>query len=301
MRLATRGSPLARYQAELVAGRLKAVDPTLEVELVVVETMGDRRQDVPIHAIGGQGIFVKEVDFAVADGRADAAVHSAKDLPSSGVDDQSLVCVPDRADPRDALVGKGLAELGPGAAVGTGSVRRRAQLAWLRPDLVFRELRGNMATRLSRVPSGGAIVVAAAALDRLGWSDRVAELLPVSVMLPQVAQGAIAVTAGPSLPESTRSLLSSIEVDDVRRAVDAERAYLAAIGGGCDLPVGGHATVGSDGTINLDVMLCSPDGHVMIRERAAGSDPITVGQEAALRVLDGAGGRELLARLSGGA
>src|SRR5580704_1977506 len=185
LRVATRGSDLARWQATFVADRLRTAHPDLTVELVVVSTTGDRRQDLPVWEIGGQGVFVKEVQAAVLEGRADVAVHSAKDLPSTSAPGLLLAAFPGRADPRDALVGAPLAALGPGALVATGSVRRRAQLAWVRPDLTFTGLRGNVATRLDRVPAGGAAVVAAAALERLGLADRAAEILAVEVMLPQ--------------------------------------------------------------------------------------------------------------------
>src|SRR4051794_13815054 len=174
LRAATRGSALARWQTDHVAGLLGA-----DVDVVVVETTGDRRTDVAIHEMGGQGVFVKEVQAAVLDGRADIAVHSAKDLPSVTMPGLTIAAVPERADPRDALVGSTLEGLGAGARVATGSVRRRAQLAWLRPDLTFVGLRGNMGTRLERAgtPEIDAVVVAYAALQRLGWADRAAEVL----------------------------------------------------------------------------------------------------------------------------
>src|SRR4051812_40376032 len=191
LRAATRGSRLARLQTDLVAAMLGT---DVAVEPVVVTTTGDRVTDVPIHAIGGQGVFVKEVQQAVLDGRADVAVHSAKDLPSGPAPDGLvLAAVPPRGDARDALVGSTLAGLAPGARVATGAVRRRAQLAVLRPDLVYDDLRGNVDTRLGKVPDGGAIVVARAALERLGRSDRIAEVMPVEQMVPQVGQGALAV------------------------------------------------------------------------------------------------------------
>ena len=197
LRVATRGSPLALAQAGLVADALAvataagAGDRRVTTELVLVETAGDRRRDLPIGEVGGQGVFVKEVEQALLDGRADVAVHSAKDLPStSATDELEIVAVPGRADPRDALVGLGLSELGPGARVATGAARRRAQLAWLRPDLRFEELRGNVGTRLDKVPAAGAVVVAFAALERLGLTGLAAELLSTSTMLPQVGQGA---------------------------------------------------------------------------------------------------------------
>jgi hydroxymethylbilane synthase len=241
LRLATRGSPLAQWQAGHVADLLRERSPDLAVELVVVETTGDVRRDVPLHSIGGQGVFVREVQEALLAGRADAAVHSAKDLPSVVADGLALVAVPHRGDPRDALVGRALDELRSGATVATGSVRRRAQLQALRPDLVFVELRGNIGTRLERVPADGAVVVAAAALDRLGLLDRAAEIFDVERMCPQVAQGALAVECRAD-DASTRSRLREIEDRPSRAAVDAERGFLAAFGGGCDVPVAAHAT-----------------------------------------------------------
>jgi hydroxymethylbilane synthase len=169
LRIATRGSELALWQARHVADLLTAADPSIEIELVVVRTTGDQRVDVPIWELGGKGVFVAEVRTAVLDGRAELAVHSAKDLPAVPVEGLELVAVPERADARDALVGGALEDLAPGALVATGSVRRRAQLAWARPDLRFCGVRGNIATRLDHVGRDGidAVVVAVAALDRL--------------------------------------------------------------------------------------------------------------------------------------
>jgi hydroxymethylbilane synthase len=215
LRLATRGSALARWQAEEVARLLRQAEAATAVELVTVETTGDRRQDVPVWEMGGQGVFVKEVQAAVLEGRADAAVHSAKDLPSVSAPGLLIAAIPPRADPRDALVGSTLDRLPPGARVATGSVRRRAQLAWLRPDLTFVGLRGNIATRLERVPPGGAVVVAAAAVQRLGLADQVSELLEVAVMLPQVGQGALGIECRAG-DEATIEVLASID-DPVAR------------------------------------------------------------------------------------
>ncbi len=225
LRVATRGSELARWQAARVATLLGD-----DVELVIVTTSGDSRTDVPIHAVGGTGIFVKEVQQAVLDGRADLAVHSAKDLPASGAPDGIvLVAVPERADPRDALVGSTLAALPAGARIGTGSVRRRVQLAALRPDLTFAELRGNVPTRLERAVDFDAVVVAAAALERLGHAERATELLEPSVMLPQVGQGALAVECRTDDAE-TRERLAAIDDTRAHAAVGAERAFLARAG-----------------------------------------------------------------------
>jgi len=287
LRIATRGSELALWQARHIASLLRAAGVD-EVEEVVISTAGDRNRDVPISAIGGRGVFTKEVQAAVLDGRADLAVHSAKDLPSSPElqpDGLVLACVPERADPRDALVGSTLDGLAPGATVATGSVRRRAQLADRRPDLTFTELRGNMDTRVSKVPPGGAVVVALAALQRLGWEDRVAEVLPTSVVLPQVGQGALAVECRAD-DGATRGALASIEHEPSRRCVDAERAWLATLGGGCDLPAGAHCT--PDG--RLRAVLATFDGRIVLRDEVDGYD----GAALAQRMLDG-GGAHLLA------
>lgn len=298
LRIATRGSELARWQADHIAALLSEVHG-LTAELVVVDTTGDRRQDVPLWQMGGKGVFAKEVQAAVLDGRADLAVHSGKDLPSLEVPGLTLAAVPERGDPRDALVGSTLAALPVGGTVATGSVRRRAQLADLRPDLTFVGLRGNMATRLARAGDVAAVVVAAVALERLGLSDRLTEILEPAVLLPQVAQGALAVECR-SADREVRDLLAALDHGPSRLAVTAERAYLAELGGGCDLPAGAHATVTPDGTLSLEALLASLDGRVILRHRAppvAGADvhrAAELGQAAAGYLLDEAGGRQLL-------
>jgi hydroxymethylbilane synthase len=294
LRIATRGSTLARWQAEDVARRLRVADPSCRPELVIVETAGDRRRDVPVWEMGGQGIFVKEVQIAVLEGRADIAVHSAKDLPSQTAQGLALASVPVRADPRDALVGSRLADLAAGATIATGSVRRRAQLAGLRPDLTFTSLRGNIATRLSRVPVGGAVVVAAAALERLGLVDRAAEILDVSVLLPQVGQGAIAVECRDG-DRSTLEIMAAIDDPRAHTELRAERGFLARLGGGCDLPVGAFARLVPDsGEVEVEAMMASLDGRVLIRRSRRGSagDAAGVGAGLAEEILH-AGGDEL--------
>lgn len=248
---------------------LRSTRPGLAIELVVVSTAGDQRRDLPVWELGGQGVFVREVQGAVLDGRADLAVHSAKDLPSWTTEGLVLQAVVGRADARDALVGSRLADLQPGARVATGSVRRRAQLAWVRPDLTFAGLRGNIGTRLGRVPEGGAIVVAAAALARLGLNDRAAEILPTAVMLPQVGQGAIAVECR-SGDDWTRAALAAVDDADAHIAVTAERAFLARLGSGCDLPVGAFAACQPDGTLRVDGLVATADGRVMLRAGRTG-------------------------------
>lgn len=288
IRAATRGSALARWQAEHVAELLRAVDPTIDVELVVVDTQGDRRLDVPIWELGGKGVFAKEVQAAVLEGRADLAVHSAKDLPSVSVPGLVIAAVPERADPRDALVGSTLAGLRDGAEVATGSLRRRAQLAAARPDLRFVGLRGNMQTRLAKAAEHDAIVVAAAALDRLGLAGEIAERLPTEVVLPQVAQAALAVECREDDAE-LRSVLAAIEHEPSRRCVDAERAFLAELGGDCSLPAAAYATLDAAGTLLIEGRLASVDGSTILRH--TGAD----GAAVARHLLDH-GGRELLDR-----
>lgn len=245
IRVATRPSPQARTQAQAVADAISAAT-SRRCELVFVESTGDVRADVPLHQMAGQGIFVKEVQRAVLDGRADVAVHSAKDLPTEG--DPGLVvgawCA--RRDPRDVLVGARLADLANGATVATGSARRRAQLRAARPDLSFAELRGNIGTRLERIPDRGAIVMAAAALEILGLTERITEMLDPTVFVPMIGQGCVAVEHRFG-DGAVRDALTAIDDAATRHAVETERAFLAVLGSGCSLPVGAH--VDSSGTI----------------------------------------------------
>ena len=292
VRAATRGSALARRQTSIVA-RLLAEAGGVAVEPVVVSTTGDRQADTPIHAMGGKGVFVKEVQAAVLDRRADIAVHSAKDLPSVTPEGLVVAAVPRRGDPRDALVGCRLAELPVGATVATGSVRRRAQLAWMRPDLTFAELRGNIATRLEAAAAFDAIVMAAAALQRLGLEPDALDVLEPGVFVPQAGQGAIAVECRADDRAVLEALLT-IEHEPSRRAVDAERAFLAELGGDCSLPAGAHASDASGGGLELTGLLASLDGKVLIRDTRRGRDPETLGRAVARHLLDDCGGRTLL-------
>ena len=292
LRAATRGSALALWQTRHVAALLGD-----DLEEVVVSTVGDRNTDVPIHTMGGKGVFVKEVQAALLDGRADIAVHSGKDLPAITPPELTLVAVPARADARDALIGSSWDDPPTGAKVATGSVRRRAQLAWHRPDLVFSELRGNIQTRLEKLESGGfdAIVMAAAALDRLELSlDTPVERLDPSIMVPQVAQGALAIECRAD-DQPTIDRLLTIQDAATRRVFDAERAFLDELGGDCDLPAGAHAVLTEDDSIELVGMLSSLDGRVLIRERRVGGDPDALGRGVARFLLDERGGHDLLA------
>ena len=292
LRAATRGSALARRQTSIVA-ELLAGAGGVATEPVVVSTTGDRQPDNPIHAMGGKGVFVKEVQAAVLDGRADIAVHSAKDLPSSTPEGLVLAAVPRRGDPRDALVGCRLAELPVGATVATGAVRRKAQLAWMRPDLGFAQLRGNIATRLNKAAAFDAIVMAAAALQRLGLEPNVLEVLEPDVLVPQVGQGAIAVECRAD-DRATLETLLAIEHEPSRRAVDAERAFLAELGGDCSLPAAAHATAGSGSGLELTGLLASLDGKNLIRVTRRGTDPEPLGHATARHLLHDHGNQTLL-------
>jgi hydroxymethylbilane synthase len=293
VRLATRGSPLARRQTSIVTDLLQAAHPGLEVEPVVVRTRGDEDAAAPLDRIGGQGVFVTEVEAAVTDGRADAAVHSAKDMTSVLPAHLILGAVPQRADPRDGLVGCTLSELPAGALVATGSARRRAQLAYLRPDLVFADLRGNMARRVDAAGSGGvtAVVVAVAALERLGWADRLTDVLDPMDVLPQAGQGAIAVQCRAD-DEATRVLLRAIDHEPSHRALRAERAVLAALGGSCTVPVGAFAEEHRPGSPMLRAhgLVASADGHLLIRLSRSGEEPEVLGDELAEALLAGGAG-----------
>ncbi len=243
LRLATRSSAQARTQAQAVADALMMADPDCPVELVFIETLGDSSQQagVPLHTIGGLGVFVKEVQTAVLRGDADMAAHSAKDLPSTVADGLHIAAFCERRDARDALIGAALSELPPGGQVATGSVRRRAQLAAARPDLDFLELRGNIHTRLGKVPPGGAIVMAVAALDILGLMSEIADYLPLDSFVPSPGQGCVAVECRAD-DHDTIERLSAIDHRPSREAVETERAFLAELGSGCSLPVGAYAT-----------------------------------------------------------
>lgn len=241
IRLATRSSAQAKKQSEFLAQQLIAADADLVIELVFVETLGDKKADTPLHEIGGQGVFVKEVQRAVLDGHADIAVHSAKDLPSEQQAGLVIAAFTERRTANDALVGSTLDGLASGATVATGSVRRRAQLARLRPDLQFVDLRGNINTRLGKIPENGAIVMAVAALEVLDLQDRITQMLSLDDAVPMVGQGCVAVEVR-ALDDATRRLLQIIDHAPTRRAVETERAFLSELGAGCTAPIAAHVS-----------------------------------------------------------
>jgi len=267
LRLATRGSRQALGQATAVSEALTAATGRA-VELVEIATTGDIRSEVPLHEMGGQGVFVKEVQRAVLDGRADLAAHSAKDLPSDTADGLVIAAFTERRDPRDALIGSTLADLAEGSTVASGSVRRRAQLQRVRPDLEFAELRGNIDTRLSKIPADGAIVMAVAALQILDMTDRITEMLDIDEFVPAVGQGCVAVECRAD-DTTTIAALAVVDHAATRHAVVVERAFLAELGSGCSLPVGGHVVDG-----RLHTFLANLESGVMVSDQIELSGPI---------------------------
>jgi hydroxymethylbilane synthase len=265
-----------------------------ESRIEIVKTTGDKITDAPLAKIGGKGLFTKEIEEALLDGRADLAVHSLKDLPTEVPEGLTLAAVPAREDPRDALVGKRMAELAAGAKVGTSSLRRAAQLRRLRPDLVVESVRGNLDTRLRKLDDGryDAILLAAAGLKRLGWGGRISEILEPGAMCPAVGQGALAVetrTSGAGF-DACRAL----DHPATHAAVAAERAVLMALGGGCQTPIGAHATV-HNGTMRMLAMVASPDGAELVRGEIEGpaADGESLGRDLAESLLE-RGARRIL-------
>lgn len=274
LRIATRSSAQARAQSEFVASLISAASPATSVEFIYVDTQGDLNATTPLHQMGGQGVFVKEVQRAVLDGRADIAIHSAKDLPSLQAEGLVIGAVGERRTPNDAMVGKSLKDLATGATVATGSVRRKAQLSRVRPDLQFIDLRGNIQTRLSKVPEGGAIVMAIAALEILGLTENISEVLSIDLAVPMVGQGSVAVEA--RIDDAiTLAILATIDHASSRRAIEAERAFLAELGAGCSMPVAAHLTTdgvfhtfmaNDEGTesVQIEGAIGNSDDHKMV-------------------------------------
>ncbi len=279
-RAATRSSPLATWQADHVLSLLRErgvggspEDGVVGLDLLFVDTLGDRTQTLgtPLHELGGQGLFVKEVQAAVLDGRAEFAVHSAKDLPSGSVPGLTFAAIPLRGDVRDVLIGSTLAELREGALIGTGSVRRRAQLAALRPDLRFGEVRGNVGTRISKLSQFDAIVLALAPLIRLELLSTILEkheieILDPSVMLPMVSQGALAIECR-SDDADTLALLAPLNDPISSIRVAAERAFLGYFGAGCNFPLACLTTVDEKAdVISIDGLVAAHDGSMIVRQ-----------------------------------
>jgi hydroxymethylbilane synthase len=301
LRIATRRSPLALWQANHVARRLVQAHPDLAVDLVPMTTQGDRVRDRPLADVGGKGLFVKELERAIVEGRAEIAVHSMKDVPSEMPPGMAIAAVLPRADPRDALVSPRygrLDHLPAGARVGTSSPRRNAQLKHLRPDLVVVPLRGNVDTRLARLEEGAldGILLACAGLDRLGLTARISEVLDPEAFIPAVGQGVIGVecAAGDSDSQATVAALHDAPTA-IRLA--AERAFAERLHGSCHSPIAAHAAIRGE-TVTLSAFVGSPDGSEAYRDRIAGpvADAAALGLALAEQMLD-AGAASLLERL----
>jgi hydroxymethylbilane synthase len=304
LRIATRKSQLALWQAEHVAMLLRHAHAGLDVELVPMSTKGDRIQDRSLAAIGGKGLFIKELEAALEEHRADIAVHSMKDVPGELPDGLLIAAVLPRADPRDALLtaqAERLEDLPLGARVGTSSLRRQAQLLSARPDLRIEALRGNVDTRVRRLDDGGldAIILACAGLIRLGWESRITARLDPRTCLPAVGQGVIGIECRVDDSHS-RLLLQVLNDPPTRAALDAERAFAHRLGGSCQSPIAAHARLDGNG-LTLDGLVAEPDGSRLLRDSITGGadESLRLGDELADRLL-AAGAGTLLDRLRSG-
>jgi hydroxymethylbilane synthase len=291
--IGSRGSQLALWQANWIQTRLETMGERCQIE--IIKTTGDKITDVALSQVGSKGLFTKEIEEALLAGAIDLAVHSLKDMPTDLPAGLTLAAIPEREDPRDALIGRALEDLAPGARVGTGSLRRTAQLRARRPDLQIEDIRGNVDTRLRKLDEGryDAIVLASAGLRRLGLEHRITEVFNPSVMCPAVGQGALAVETRDDGGEAFR-IAKRLEHAASRIAVTAERAVLGALGGGCQAPIGSHAYIDGDTLIVVGAVV-SPDGAQVVRRRIHGSiaDPVSVGRSLAEQILS-AGGKEIL-------
>jgi hydroxymethylbilane synthase len=299
LRIGTRGSRLALAQSDWVRRQLEGVHPGLRAELIVIKTSGDRIPDVPLYELGGKGLFVKELESALGEGRIDCAVHSLKDLPGALAPGLIVAAVPQREDPRDVVVTRsagGLGALAPGARAGTSSPRRAALLRATRPALAVVNLRGNVDTRLAKLERGevDALVLAAAGLHRLGLTPPHVEPCDPHAFVPAIGQGALALESRPG-PVADR--LAAIEHRASRQAIDAERAFLTTVGGTCVTPLAAYATI-ADGLLTLRALIAHPDGTRVVRgeEAGAAADAARIGRALGERLL-GPGGAELLREL----
>ena len=297
LRIGSRGSILARWQAEFVRKQLFQLTG-VEAEIIIIKTSGDKMQQQPLTQIGGKGIFIKELEEALLEEAVDLAVHSVKDIPTETPGRLHFPAVCRRDDVRDCLVshtGTLLANLKQGARVGTGSLRRQAQLRHYRPDLDLRELRGNVDTRLRKVESGeyDAIILSKAGLDRLGWSQKITEPISTDISLPAVGQGAIAIQSRVSDREADE-FLSKLNDMETRTAIIAERALLSALQGGCQVPIGAWARMERSELV-MEAVVCSVDGAQYVREKAtAPPDQAAQLGEHLARVLAEGGARTIL-------
>ncbi|MEJ5368653.1 MAG: hydroxymethylbilane synthase [Bryobacteraceae bacterium] len=297
LRIGSRGSQLALWQARRVAELLAGLG--VETEIEIIRTTGDRITDVPLARAGSKGLFTKEIEEALLEGRIDLAVHSLKDLPTELPAGLVLAAVPERESPFDAMVGRRLDELPSGARVGTSSLRRAAQLRRLRPDVRIEDIRGNLDTRLRKLDEGryDAIVLASAGLRRLGWGGRIAELLEPERMCPAVGQGALGIETR-AAPDPAFEICSRLDNPAVRAAVEAERALLESLGGGCQVPLGAYAEL-EGGQLRLRAVVADPEGSAVFEcvETGPAGQPVELGRRAAEALL-AAGARGVVARVN---
>jgi len=303
IRIATRKSPLAMWQAEYVRDRLMEIHPSLTVELLGMSTQGDKILDSPLAKIGGKGLFVKELEQRMLDGGADIAVHSMKDVPVEFPEGLHLSVICEREDPRDAFVSNNytsLEALPQGAKVGTSSMRRQCQIRAIRPDLQILDLRGNVNTRLRKLDEGkyDAIILAAAGLIRLGFEDRITQTLETEVSLPAIGQGAVGIECR-SDDERINSLIAPLNDTDTRTRVLAERAMNNRLEGGCQVPIAGHSVL-ENGELHLRGLVGSPEGTTMVRgeRRGSAAEAEAMGTDLADELLAN-GAREILQALYG--
>lgn len=296
--IGTRGSQLALTQANWVASQLRSAHPGLEVELQIIKTKGDKILDVPLAKVGGKGLFVKEIEDALLDGRADLAVHSMKDVPTELPPNLFIACVPEREDVRDALIsraGAGLNDLPSGAIVGTSSLRRRSQLLHARPDLNVVSIRGNLDTRIKKLETENldAIIVAAAGLRRMGLENQATQFIPTDIMVPAIGQGALGIEARQDDSE-TLVLLKVLHHPPTAVCVAAERAFLATMEGGCQVPLAALCTLSGD-RVDVSGLVADPDGKRYFRgqRQGAAKDSAEIGRVLAQELLD-QGGRAVL-------
>ncbi len=299
MIIGTRQSLLALWQSNYIADCLRAKYTSCQVDLHKFVTKGDKILDVPLAKIGGKGLFTKELELALLEGKIDLAVHSLKDMPTQLPEGLTLAVITERANPQDALVSNtytSFAQLPQGAVVGSSSLRRKAQLLAARPDLVIKDLRGNVDTRLRKLDDGeyDAIILAAAGLMRLGYEDRIKEILPMEVCLPAVGQGALAIECRADDVE-TLEMLAFLNDVPTAQATSGERAFLGLVEGGCQVPMGVHGIV-TDGIIELQGVIASLDGKRVLKDSITGSaeNSVELGKTLGKQML-AAGGEDILA------
>lgn len=301
LKIGTRQSLLALWQSNHIASLLRQQYPDCEVTLKKIVTKGDRILDVPLAQIGGKGLFTKEIETELLDGTVDLAVHSLKDMPTVLPEGLCLTAITTRANVGDAFVSNkynSFAELPEGAVLGTSSLRRKAQLLAVRPDLKIVDLRGNVDTRLRKLDEGqmDAIILAAAGLERLGHKDRIKEVIPADICLPAVGQGALAIECRTDNKE-VRQMLEFLNNLPTKQATDAERAFLGLIEGGCQVPIGVHAEVEND-IITINAIIASLDGTTILRDTISGSaqDAEALGKQLGNKML-AEGGKQILASI----